>query len=375
MSALVAAWLGALAPHEPLHTNEGQSLRLVRHLLGALAALTIVVVVYGSALFGLMAVSVAKTFAALVFCSVLTFTVCIYSGFNRRFADPSLTVGQMAASGAAMAYLAYAAEEFRALQLPFYLVALAFGAFRLTTRQQLAISAYFVGTYGVAIGLGGGYALAGEGVGKGLLQVIYLALVLALMSLIGGYVHSMRVKLRARNNELKRALEEIKRIATYDELTGLYNRRVILELVGKEMKRCDRRGSSMCVALLDADHFKRFNDRYGHSTGDEVLRMLGRTLSQSLRETEYIGRYGGEEFVIVLPETPSNRAEIPLERLRDTVRSTVLEGLPDDVRVTVSIGVAEYRHGEDVSETVKRADAALYEAKRLGRDRIAWSRA
>jgi diguanylate cyclase (GGDEF)-like protein len=355
--------------------DSGQSVRLARHLLGALASLTLVAVVYGHAWTGLVPLSVANVFAAIVLVSVLAFTLCIHTGYNRRFSDPSLTVAQMTTSGIAMAYLAYAAEEFRALQLPFYVVALAFGAFRLTTRQQLFVSAFFVATYGAAIGLDGPGEAANQAwwIRSDLAMVGQLALLLCLMSLIGGYVNRMRVELRAGNIELKEALDKIGRIATYDELTGLYNRRVILEIAAREKKRCDRTGSAMFIALMDADHFKRFNDQYGHATGDEVLRMLGCTLLKSLRDTDYIGRYGGEEFVVVLPDTTRERAAIPLERLREAVRSTTIEGMPADVRVTVSMGAAEYRRGEDVGETVKRADAAMYEAKRLGRDRISWS--
>lgn len=360
--------LHPLSSPEP---DDRQSLRLLRHLLGAIASLIVVAIVYGYALSGLITFPVAHVFSALVLSSVLAFTICIATGFNRRFADPSLTVGQMATSGAVLAYLAYAAADFRALQLPFYLVALTFGAFRLSTRRQLGLSAYFIATYGLALALAGGPA---PGANRFLL-VAHLALLLVLMSLIGGYVNGMRVKLHARNKELQQALQKIERIATYDELTGLFNRRVICDIVAKEKKRCDRGGSSMCIALLDADHFKRFNDRYGHAAGDEVLRMLGETLRKSLRETEYVGRYGGEEFLIALPETSRDRATIPLERLRAAIRAQAIKGLPADVRVTVSIGVADYRRGEDVGDTLKRADTALYEAKRLGRDRIAWSSA
>jgi diguanylate cyclase (GGDEF)-like protein len=384
--AASAAWQISQAASERTprghRSDDGQRVRLFRHLLGALASLTVVAVVYVYAALGPMPIAVAHVFAALVSFTVLTFTICFVSGFNRRFDDPSLTMAQVVASGLAMAYLAYASEPSRALQQPFYMIALMFGAFRLKTRQQVVASIYFVATYGGAIALAEKLPPmirtpddgAGASIGD-LALVTQLALLLLLMSVIGGYVNSLRVTLRTTNNALKQALERIDRIATYDDLTALYNRRAINELAAKEQKRADRLGSSMCIAMIDADHFKRFNDLYGHPGGDDVLRMLSRVLQRTLRETEYVGRYGGEEFMVVLPETTKERATIPLERLRQAVAATPIDGLPPDVRITVSVGAADYQRGEGIATTIARADAALYEAKRLGRDRLVWSEA
>ncbi len=372
-----AAWSSTRA--ERRTRGGSQEVFLFRHLLGALASLAIIAIVYLYAASGLLGFHVAHVFAALVALSVLGFTASIVSGFNRRFADPSLTVAQMTVSGVAMAYLAYAGGPFRALQLPFYLIALLFGAFRLTMRQQLAMSVYFIATFAAAMGIAHWVApvpgLPAHGASSqpnGVTLVVHLALLLLLMSVIGGYVNDFRLRLRSSNLALKQALERIERIATYDELTGLYNRRVINEIALKEKKRSDRSGASLCVAMLDVDHFKRFNDLYGHSGGDNVLRMLSAVLRGTLRETEHVGRHGGEEFIIVLPETTHERAAIPLERLRQAISATTISGLPADARVTVSIGVAEYRRHEDILKTVARADAALYEAKRAGRNRIVW---
>lgn len=344
-----------------------QGVRIVRHAMGAFASLAVLGVVYLQAAAGAVDLRTAHVFAALVLLCVLTFTTCFATGFNRRFGDPSLTVAQMAASGVTLAYLAYAAPAFRALLPPLYMLALLFGAFRLRTRQQLAIGACFALTYTAALALGGG-RLPGAGY-----LVAQLVLLLLPMSLIGGYVNRYRRRLSAANRELNAALEKIEHIATFDELTGLYSRRVITEIAGKELKRSDRNGAGLCVAMVDADHFKRFNDLYGHPGGDNVLRMVSRTLLRTLRVTEHVGRYGGEEFMVVLPDTTPQHAAVPLERLRAEVSTTPIEGLPAEERVTISIGVAPYRRGEDLRATVARADAALYEAKRAGRNRVMWS--
>ena len=359
------------ARRAPAARDGGQGVRVFRNILGAFATLLVVAIVYLHAAAGRIDFAVAHVFTALAMGSVAIFTVCIATGFNRRFADPSLTGAQMVASGLALAYLAYAASAFRPLQLPFYMLVLLFGAFRLSIRQQLAISAYFVASFAAAQALAGdAWPPPGSGTPSGALLTVHLALLLVVMSLVGGYVNSVRVRLRGTNNALQQALQKIERLATYDELTGLYNRRVINQLAAKEAKRAQRNGTSLCIALVDADHFKRFNDEYGHATGDEVLRVLARSLQGTLRESEYVGRYGGEEFLVVLPETPFELAGIPLQRLQRSIAEAVIDGLPAGVPITVSAGITEYRRGEDIQAAVTRADAALYRAKREGRDRI-----
>jgi diguanylate cyclase (GGDEF)-like protein len=357
----------APSAHRP---SDRQGLRLFRHLLGALASLIAVASVYVHASSGLVPWPTAHAFAAMVALSVAAFTTAIASGFNRRFEDPSLTAAQMVTSGAVISYIAFAAPTMRAVLAPLYLLSLMFGAFRLSAQRQLGVSVCFVVFYAAAIALGGGV----DELRDALPLVVNLALYLGMMSVVGGYVSNLRDRLRSANAELTKAFEKIERIATFDELTGLYNRRSIREIALRERKRANRSGATLCIALADADHFKRINDLYGHATGDEVLRALGRTLLASLRETEYVGRYGGEEFLLVLPETPKERARVPLERLRQGIAGIRVEGLPAEERLAVSIGVAVVRPGEDIFDTIKRADAALYEAKRAGRDRIVWDR-
>lgn len=350
--------------------GERQRLRLGRQMLGDAASLVVVATVYVHAASGLVPYAVAHVFAALVLACVLAFTAAVVTGFNRRFADPSLTAAQMITSGVVISTLAYAAPALRPLLTPFYMVALLFGAFRLLTRQQLCISGSFVLLFGAAIALSGGL----EALRAGVPLLLHLALFLGAMSLIGGHVNRIRTRLRATNASLAEALEKIERMASYDELTGLYNRRVIEELASKECRRADRSGAAVCVALVDVDHFKRVNDQFGHATGDAVLRALANTLGGMLRATEHVGRYGGEEFLVVLADTTANGATVPLERLRAGVERMRVPTLPEGEKVTISIGAAERHRGEDLRTAIQRADASLYEAKRGGRNRVAWAR-
>lgn len=161
--------------------------------------------------------------------------------------------------------------------------------------------------------------------------------------------------------------------ATHDALTGLYNRRYLDEAYPRELQRARRTGSPLSVAFLDIDHFKRFNDEHGHEAGDEVLRALGKILRDFLRKSDIACRYGGEELLILMPDTEAGDVMPRMETLRQLIRSERLadkEGraLPE---VTVSIGVATWREGAaDGEDLLSFADQALYRAKAEGRDRI-----
>lgn len=173
--------------------------------------------------------------------------------------------------------------------------------------------------------------------------------------------------------ERKRMLEELRNLATIDGLTGLYNRRHFLELCEREVRRSGRYRLEVGLLMLDADHFKTINDTHGHDVGDEVLRMIARLCRTQLREADFIGRLGGEEFAALLPQTGLRNALEVAERLRKTIAQTALP-LTDGrmLRFTVSIGVCAFA-AQTVSaqDLLKAADQALYAAKREGRNRVA----
>lgn len=158
-------------------------------------------------------------------------------------------------------------------------------------------------------------------------------------------------------------LDEVERLATSDPLTGLPNRRVFDEALAREVGRARRYGTSLALAILDVDHFKRVNDVHGHPIGDEVLRQLATALRSATRPESLVARYGGEEFVVLLPDADSEDAVTAAERLR--VAAAEVEA----VRITVSIGVALLGGEDDADALVRAADTALYEAKEAGRDR------
>lgn len=169
--------------------------------------------------------------------------------------------------------------------------------------------------------------------------------------------------------KLEQALEIINELAIRDELTGTHNRRHMIKLIEIEIEkeRTARLGNLFCLCLLDIDFFKRINDTYGHSTGDIVLREFARTVQSQIRETDSFGRYGGEEFLLMLPETSIEEAYRMAERVRISVEKMGFDNLPG-LATSVSIGVAQFRMGETIAQTVARADEALYLAKSGGRN-------
>jgi len=162
-------------------------------------------------------------------------------------------------------------------------------------------------------------------------------------------------------------------ISHKDALTGLYNRFYVMEKIDSEMNRALRHGYPISVLMLDLDHFKRINDSYGHPVGDEVLKIVGQVLRESCRVYDVAGRYGGEEFCIVLPETRVGNTTQVAERIRNRLATTPLSVGSTSIVVTASIGVAGMDSTEGVlsaSTLVERADRALYSAKHLGRNRV-----
>jgi diguanylate cyclase (GGDEF)-like protein len=175
--------------------------------------------------------------------------------------------------------------------------------------------------------------------------------------------------------QLLSAYEEMRHRATHDALTGIYNRGAILESLNQEWLRIQRDGSSLGVIMADIDHFKRINDTYGHPAGDAVLREVARRMRAVVRAYDAIGRYGGEEFLVVLPGCKTEVLLAMAERLRESIGGSPISIDSQAVPVTMSIGVSSTagQPGVDAHALLHKADVALYEAKRGGRDRIAHS--
>jgi len=154
---------------------------------------------------------------------------------------------------------------------------------------------------------------------------------------------------------------------TKDDLTGAYNRREVYHELYREMERSARQRKPFSIILFDVDHFKSVNDTYGHIAGDYVLKEITRLATKTIRQIDYLGRWGGEEFLIVLPDTDAQSAERLAQRLCDAIRQNHFEGLR---QVTASFGVADYRYGQELEAILHAADSAMYQAKQGGRDQV-----
>jgi diguanylate cyclase (GGDEF)-like protein len=201
------------------------------------------------------------------------------------------------------------------------------------------------------------------------LHLVFSAIVMSATGVLAVRLGKLRAKLVAQRGELASALARIQHLATHDELTGMINRRHMLELLEQERQRSERAGHSFCVALLDIDHFKHVNDAHGHAAGDEVLRRFAAVARDAVRGADQLARWGGEEFVLMLVDTALPVAQGGVDRVRERVAAAAMSDGAVPLHVTVSAGLAQGRAGESISQLMERADRALYEAKAQGRNR------
>jgi diguanylate cyclase (GGDEF)-like protein len=258
----------------------------------------------------------------------------------------------------------------RAATLAFPLVVVAFCTFALRPRQTLLLA-----TAGVAgLGLTMWWMQASDPVryppAVEMLTFAYTAVALLAIALLTGEMNKLRARLKRQKEELQAALATIRTLATVDELTSLANRRHMNEVLSAEERRHGARGQPTCIALLDIDFFKQVNDRFGHAAGDEVLRSFANAARAELRVSDVLARWGGEEFLLMLPNTEQAEAAVVLQRMAAQVGALRVPGLDLGRPITFSGGLAARQAGEPLADTISRADKALYMAKSAGRDRI-----
>ncbi len=307
---------------------------------------------------------------------ILVFNTILYiifrSGLNLRLKDPSMTSIQICLASIVVMYAIFFVHEARGILCSVYILILLFGTFRLDTRQFLEVSCFILMTYGIDIYLLYVFRPQEIVLHIEIFQWLVLAVVLVSVSFIGGNISALRHDLATSRKKLQSSLEKIKEMAIHDDLTGFYNRRHLMELVTTENNRSNRSGSVFSLAMLDLDKFKNINDTFGHQAGDEVLITFSHIISNVLRKTDFCGRYGGEEFLVVLTQTDLQDAKVFAERIRTCVEEFLFLDLGRGRKsgVTVSIGLAEHKKNEDIDKTISRADEAMYKAKKNGRNRV-----
>ena len=363
------------------HTDPKQVLRIRRYLMAAGTSVLIVFLLALSHVLGLLALPVLIE-ATVIICALIALVYAVFrSGLNQRFPDPSLTMEQIILASMTVVYIMYQAGPLRGALLPVYLMPLLFGMFGLNRVRLLVLALLLLFAYAGMVLLSA-YAKPGNmDPATEVTLFVALCIVLPWFAAMGGYLHGMRESLSQSRRELRQALEklqqtnqslqdshaELDRVASTDKLTGAWNRRRMDEAVDSEMDRLRRYGHAMSLLVLDIDHFKRVNDRYGHITGDRLLVELVAHIRSSLRGADSLARWGGEEFVVLCPDTRLPEAVIFAERLRKTIAGMRLSVVNE---ISVSIGVAECLTGETWERWFQRADAALYRAKASGRNQV-----
>ena len=358
------------AGHWLFGTDRRQRAWLRRTLVASGIYLLAALVQWWSAEIGL---SQPRQAHALILClapGLFGFYLVIRSGLSQRLHDPALTLPQMVFAIVVMAAAYVINPPVRGMLLMLVALVLMFAAFTLSPRASRMLGWLAVFVFGSVMLTTAWLAPQVFDPGVERIHFVLAAVVLPVVSLLAGDLSAMRSRLQQQKAELQDALERIHKLATRDDLTGLVNRRHMEELAALEHRRALRSGSLPCLCLVDIDHFKRINDRHGHAAGDEVLRLFARHAVASLRETDVLARWGGEEFLVLLPDTPQDEARVGFERLRRLLERDEAWGDQLHLRVSFSAGLTRWRSGESLRDALARADQALYEAKAAGRDRV-----
>ena len=301
-----------------------------------------------------------------IWLGVSTFYLLVRSGWSSRLGYPGMDFPQCLFALAAMMAGYVVAGPVREGVLPLVALLLIFGVFTLTPRQVLLIGALTIVCLGSVVA-GMVVLMPGEYDGRAaLLKFTMCALILPAISAVAYYVASIRRRMIQQKLELRQALAMLQEVAIRDDMTGLVNRRHMLQLLDQQRERQARTGEGFCLALIDLDHFKHINDRYGHHVGDEVLKDFALAAVSVLRQTDVLARWGGEEFLLMLPSADP-QMELALQAI-DRIRAQLaaLPTLPDQP-ITFSAGITCHPDGESLRETLERADRALYQAKAAGR--------
>ena len=346
-----------------------QRVRASQSLLVLLVYVFFAALQHTEVLFGLIDRTQSLRLTLVYLGGAAAFYAAIRSGLNERLRiDPSLTVAQIS-FGFVIAAGSYAITgPARGAVMTLMVVGMVYGMFALTERQSRRLALFAFAILGATMVFKtltdpARYPPVVEGV-----HLVFAAIVMAAVSVLAQRMGGLRRRLSAQKKDLEAALDRIRVLATQDELTGLVNRRYMTELLAAEHARVQRSATPMSLCLLDIDWFKHVNDQHGHGAGDAVLRIFAATVRSQLRSTDVLARWGGEEFLLMMPGTDQAQAARCIERVREGLERTLLDHIAPGLRVTFSAGLCVCGACDSVQATIERADQALYRAKAQGRD-------
>ena len=320
-------------------------------------------VLYGFAVAGTIGMQAPAVYGALGLGHVVLFSLLHYSGFSERFKNPHLALWQMFYALGAQLIGMTLAPQILTFFLAIIFIIFAFGVLRISLREALAV--WLV----TCLAIMATFLLlppASEGLAEPsraeLLLVLAAFGTILLRTIALGY-YGLKLRMRMLSHTRKFESE-----AHSDPLTGAMNRRAILRAFEESATLCRRKAIPFCVAILDVDHFKQINDTFGHPVGDRVLKQIVRSVEETIRVSDKVGRYGGEEFLFIFPATSEEEGFVLMERIRLNIREYDWPAISDSLAVTVSCGISEITPLFIDREPIGRADAALYVAKQNGRD-------
>jgi diguanylate cyclase (GGDEF)-like protein len=329
----------------------------------------VILLLYAEA--GTVPLSIGAAYVATGLVSVVLYLALSETGFTERFKDHYFVVPQLFVGTAIMLVFTYLAPEVGVMFLCTLFLVVNFGSLRSTPAQTAVVWTM------MTVGVAALFLLTDKPLGmphanhlERFATMLVFVLTIGRCMFLRIFSSSMRQSLYKSGLKLKEAYRRIEELAELDELTGSLNRRSIMRMLEEEIARSHRLNVPCTVALIDLDFFKRINDLYGHPTGDEVLRTFAITAFANIRSVDRFGRYGGEEFLLILPDTDEASAVQMLDRLRSILAELDWSAFSSGMRVTISAGVAMLRANEISDTLLARADGALYASKARGRNRI-----
>ena len=358
--------LGALL----LGVNNRQRVRVSQSLLAVPALLLIKALLILEWHLGLIDGGPVAWFTSVTLAACVVFYVLVRCGLGERLSrEASLSAPQMVYAMICVAWGYALAGPFRAALLCLMPLILCFGIFALQPRAARALAHFGIVLMGVAMGF---MALMQPSVHEPLHEAanwVFVAASMAMTRILSDRLGQMRARLNAQKTDLSEALERIRLLATRDSLTGLLNRRAAQDELRRASGLAMRGARPLAVALADLDHFKQINDHFGHQVGDSVLQTFARAAERELRSADRVARWGGEEFLFILPDTDGQQAIICMDRLRSAFSELHVGSVPSAHRLSFSAGIALCSGPDDIEAAIERADRGMYSAKAAGRNR------
>ncbi len=300
--------------------------------------------------------------------SMLSYFLLLISGATLRLRDPSLSLPLIIYCVVVFMTSGYYVDEFRLSVVTLFFAVLLLVSFQLSGKVMVGVAMFSSAAYAAMLWLALDDRWVQLSFSVEVLQWLVFTMISISFAITGGSIHRLRKNLADKNRELAKGLEQVREMAIRDDLTGLFNRRHLLEVLNRQKALADRKKVPFSVCYVDLDHFKQINDHYGHEWGDRVLRRFSQVVIADMRDGDYFGRLGGEEFLLILPQSNEEGALLVAERLRKRWSQEQFgqEGGPSSV--SLSVGVAAYHDNESVDDVLNRADQGLYRAKSSGRN-------